>query len=1320
MAAADRIHYSFLSRFNESFRVAIREEGFVGQSVEIEPSGPGHTQIIDVESDPHPAAPLFPSEIVIRFLDYESAGVRQVQELINTTTQNDLEIEVTKGGSNYWHGVLNTQELREAEDFSTTAEIRGSWGIDRLRTTYLVGDESLGDQDPLTGVHKLNYILAQLLLPMGFGFDVVTSLETYSFGMNAGSDVLDQAFGDWLAFADPRTRRATTHFDALIRFLTTFGLQLKIEDGAYHAIQFSQKKNASYQSYRYNPAGDTLLSSPTVSPRRTLSATQAEEPDNRSTSVRGSWGPITAVKTSYPHGAIGSFLWNSGFEDTRPAATEGRTSRRSFVPTVWELSPGTSYQPTERDDGAALVRMDVHYINDTSGAEFPQPVGTEPLPIAYDAKTLITQVDYDSAKLVNRGLTGFEFEFIYAYQINPHIVQDRQRRTPPGGYFRKFDILSWRDEATQTVYYLDYDEGDPETAPVWRTGATYYIRWNRFNIGEWNDKFVRLPVPPTAKGRFGLEFGNFIEIRQEIGGEFWTQTDVAGVDNINILPIFPDGTIDSAATSYTNYFIRDRPNILELGQSVFGDGPFDQTLAAMRLATDELTGNWKIDAYPGTIDEQHNGFAYVVNGNLARAASNGTGVSTIVSSGEVDACSYAYGVIYYNEGDDIKAYNVETATFFNIKLNTGLGNITEVCADVFDRIVYVVDRVANRVVGFSMETGDAVVAAPRTENDFELTDIRACFVYSRENRLYIADNSIPGKTFLTKWDGKPFFVGGSPVSHPIVSSPSSTSGTTGLFYDHVNDKLYRIENGLQSIRECNGDGTSDTNWLSLGFTPLALHGSVSDGANGALYVTSADDNDVRRIDLGTKAVTVLFTPGADVVSVVPIYYTGYTGGSAGTELSRKTIHELISEMVLSATAEPLPTMEATTFEFDPPIGITQVIERAGGELMEIIQRVHYLDTGAVEVVGRALKNTPITSDIDVNMELDRGFTAIGTEGSVAAILEQNRESFFGPLSQSIGTTSGVIAAGATTASPVSVGSIPINAFNQALLDAGDIILVVDPFLRTAQFYVDAANGASDTTLDVSDPDNPGTDLSLTQELTYPAAIYVIPSTVRSLILQNKDQIALKVSADGVINAINISSEGIRIAGSRITLDGEVEVGNSIRHSSNAWFIDSDGFNVQVDTVFDPSRAYVFYDPVGSLNRGVIWYNKTFASGASEFGMTFDAPGAHFLVNNRFHVEVQGGAASGGLLKLHAVDKDVEIKSGRRIILDVKDTDGLHDAVEVIGPMEFTDSEDSYIGLPRLTTANRDLIGGSVPAGSLIWNTTTTQVEVFNGSSWSAL
>ncbi len=48
----------------------------------------------------------------------------------------------------------------------------------------------------------------------------------------------------------------------------------------------------------------------------------------------------------------------------------------------------------------------------------------------------------------------------------------------------------------------------------------------------------------------------------------------------------------------------------------------------------------------------------------------------------------------------------------------------------------------------------------------------------------------------------------------------------------------------------------------------------------------------------------------------------------------------------------------------------------------------------------------------------------------------------------------------------------------------------------------------------------------------------------------------------------------------------------------------------------------------------------------------------------------------------------------------------------------TDTSEGF-ELPRLTTTERDALT-SVSPGTIIWNTTTTQAEIYNGSTWGAL
>ncbi len=205
-----------------------------------------------------------------------------------------------------------------------------------------------------------------------------------------------------------------------------------------------------------------------------------------------------------------------------------------------------------------------------------------------------------------------------------------------------------------------------------------------------------------------------------------------------------------------------------------------------------------------------------------------------------------------------------------------------------------------------------------------------------------------------------------------------------------------------------------------------------------------------------------------------------TGAASGD-----SIDKLWTRLILRATSNPRRLHSATYFGLGQILTPSDVLIRGGSRWMPRdleVNLVQDINTGSWYQARQDV------FDDDIESGTKGGSTTgsfLGRFDSSSAGLYQYKlgRSFFTDGARRVAVTSAAIPAGTGTA------SISVDAITNAILFAGDRIIIFAPDLSVYQARVKTSQLKGATSIEIEDPDNPGSNFNFAEEVAFPASIY---------------------------------------------------------------------------------------------------------------------------------------------------------------------------------------------------------------------------------------
>lgn len=327
----------------------------------------------------------------------------------------------------------------------------------------------------------------------------------------------------------------------------------------------------------------------------------------------------------------------------------------------------------------------------------------------------------------------------------------------------------------------------------------------------------------------------------------------------------------------------------------------------------------------------------------------------------------------------------------------------------------------------------------------------------------------------------------------------------------VDGKVYILVGPAYEEKSYTSDIWGPTNWETYGLSvmrdnvriwPVFADGTVDAEATKTICYVSRKSPSIREVTLmigdgPTKAHT----------SYLSLANGNFTRNWGVGGPNNYTLDELLSHAMLKAMRQVRRTHETTYFDLSDPLEYTDTLIRSGTAYAPY-SLTRDLQLAAASGLWVRCREDAFAPDYDVTRSAQRAgwFTGAG-EGAALIALQQNT-SFFGPFARHIGVTREVIPAGVQT-------QIPIAEMDEALIDAGDLILIVDPNLEVYQVRAAADQNAGDLFLQIEDPDSPGVGYNFPQIVDYPAYLYITGQKLLTIARFGERGFKLSVGIDAI-------------------------------------------------------------------------------------------------------------------------------------------------------------------------------------------------------------
>lgn len=1173
---------TYTSKTGNTYTWDLHVEGGSGTATPITESGQGFLRTTWSRDEDHEWSPIFSSETILTIFD-ASAGVYDalVQTLSSNLRRGSILYIKDSGDNVVWQGYGMPEGLTKAEEGAGELSIAFTDGLGQLEDVPFVSD--IDDLTPYTGRATFVSVLATVLSKTGFTLPFYVASDMYprhaTTQLLATDCPLENTYVDRYRYRNKTEEEEDTKYistmEVLRDILRRWGCYICQSGGQWHIIQSDLLMGASYRRWYYDSNGTpavTAGNAPEVYEDVTPRVTPVSETVERSPGTISALSPYDAVSVDYQHGLI-ELLHDPEFKTVIPDQTKGTNPYR------WISTGVTSLRMTSKGVSAVVPRIAISSVPTTQGTG----VGS-----------------WDKVVQDNTGTSG------YFTALSPSLLDAGTQIVATGEFIPVKDDADATAVAHNSRYALAQVEIYDGTNRYYLTPAgawTGTVNWIPGNAGgEGNTVFTigkaisgsdALPAT-SAAWQMWIRLGPVLELSSYFGsGGAANTVDEIHWTNGSLDLVLADGTFNHERTVTTNYVGdnssgRVSPRVLEWLVHT-GDGPVSGIDASitMDLNGTDITSDWEEGAITGSASGDS--MSQLLSRMILRSVRNPREVhnaSYFSPPSALDPVSPLYrGGSAYAPTSITRDWFDETYSGSWVKLRQNAFTddfetslIGAVAATGFggssDRAGFISSQMARSffsAMSRRIAVTDAVIAAGATTT-ISVEEITEALLESGDSIVLVA----PNLDYYELAVAADQLVGDTSITIASYTFPEEIPYPASVYF--TEDKLLTLarlgEQGFAITVKGDNIGIANEDKDAEGVTSLAVANWIASVPSGSTVYVVDDDGTEQALVLSAVAprgsTSISFaakdldlTTGAAIRAENAVSRTEFKQNADSITLAAARLDALIGTAAVAEVRD-----DGTAYYSRILGGLIYSGNRTTVPCTPTRKRLRAGSQLAIGATEAGTHSVTVSTDTDVGAttipivlsptHLPVGYPIIHDPVEIAAkVLIEPTEirDIVKGLAQ--GRAVGVLSADALIAGNNHT-SFSVNALPNAVKD-NQPLLLTNQNGDTQAVQTNGAASAAATSITVDS-------VALAYDFPAGSTLAYTDAEAQAQITTNAAEIDLRVTAAGVVNAVNVSTEGIKINANRITIGGSIATGDSL--TSDGYVTESGGWSISGNDDFE--------------------------------------------------------------------------------------------------------------------------------------------------------